>query len=269
LGYLSKEYPTLAFHASITNPFGKGALLSLLRQLARMRTDKKYICVGFVGYPNVGKSSVINTLRTKKVPPLPSRSLPPTQEKKEFWRKRIAKNVLCNDHTHARTIVLEHMQGGAQTWGDQGVAVQSDGGLWGKQVCKVAPIPGETKVWHYNTVQSDAALWGEQVCKVAPIPGETKVWQYITLMKRIFLIDCPGVVYHRTADKESDIVLKGVTRVENLVGSSLYSFFIARPESPFTYFLGFWSCKLGFLPACPCAFLGCFLLFHHFCYFPV
>ncbi len=56
-----------------------------------------------------------------------------------------------------------------------------------------------------------------QVCKVAPVPGETKVWQYITLMKRIFLIDCPGVVYHRTADKESDIVLKGVTRVENLV----------------------------------------------------
>ena len=27
------------------------------------------------------------------------------------------------------------------------------------------------------------------------IVGETKVWQYIALMKRIFLIDCPGVVY--------------------------------------------------------------------------
>jgi len=67
LGYLSGEYPCLAFHASITNPFGKGSLLSLLRQLSRMRTDKKYISVGFVGYPNVGKSSVINTLRTKKV----------------------------------------------------------------------------------------------------------------------------------------------------------------------------------------------------------
>ena len=35
-----------------------------------------------------------------------------------------------------------------------------------------------------------------QVCNVAPVPGETKVWQYITLMKRIFLIDCPGVVYN-------------------------------------------------------------------------
>ena len=66
LKHLSAEFPTLAFHASITNPFGKGSLLGLLRQLARLRSDKKYISVGFVGYPNVGKSSVINTLRTKK-----------------------------------------------------------------------------------------------------------------------------------------------------------------------------------------------------------
>lgn len=48
-----------------------------------------------------------------------------------------------------------------------------------------------------------------KVCKVAPIPGETKVWQYITLTKRIFLIDCPGVVY-QSKDSETDIVLKGV-----------------------------------------------------------
>ena len=56
-----------------------------------------------------------------------------------------------------------------------------------------------------------------QVCNVAPIPGETKVWQYITLMKRIFLIDCPGIVYNGNTDTDSDIVLKGVVRVENLV----------------------------------------------------
>lgn len=84
-----------------------------------MKSDKQAISVGFVGYPNVGKSSVINTLRTK------------------------------------------------------------------------------------------------MVCKVAPIPGETKVWQYITLTKRIFLIDCPGVVY-QSSDSETDIVLKGVVRVGNL-----------------------------------------------------
>jgi nuclear GTP-binding protein len=120
LHHLSREFPTLAFHSSLTNPFGKGALISLLRQLSRLRSDKQAISVGFVGYPNVGKSSVINTLRTKKV------------------------------------------------------------------------------------------------CKTAPVPGETKIWQYITLMKRIFLIDCPGVVYNRTAGSETDIVLKGVVRVENL-----------------------------------------------------
>ncbi|KAJ9182879.1 hypothetical protein P3X46_006824 [Hevea brasiliensis] len=119
LRILSKEYPTLAFHASINKSFGKGSLLSVLRQFSRLKSDKQAISVGFVGYPNVGKSSVINTLRTKNV------------------------------------------------------------------------------------------------CKVAPIPGETKVWQYITLTKRIFLIDCPGVVY-QNSDSETDIVLKGVVRVTNL-----------------------------------------------------
>ncbi|KGN52399.1 nuclear/nucleolar GTPase 2 [Cucumis sativus] len=123
LRVLSKEYPTLAFHASINKSFGKGSLLSVLRQFARLKSDKQAISVGFVGYPNVGKSSVINTLRTKTV------------------------------------------------------------------------------------------------CKVAPIPGETKVWQYITLTKRIFLIDCPGVVY-QNSDTETDIVLKGVVRVTNLEDAS-------------------------------------------------
>ncbi|XP_043852704.1 nucleolar GTP-binding protein 2 [Dromiciops gliroides] len=116
---LSQDYPTLAFHASLTNPFGKGAFIQLLRQFGKLHTDKKQISVGFIGYPNVGKSSVINTLRSKKV------------------------------------------------------------------------------------------------CNVAPIAGETKVWQYITLMRRIFLIDCPGVVYP-SGDSETDIVLKGVVQVEKI-----------------------------------------------------
>ncbi len=120
LHHLSREYPTLAFHASVTNPFGKGALLSLLRQFSRLRSDKQNVSVGFIGYPNVGKSSVINALRTKKV------------------------------------------------------------------------------------------------CVTAPIPGETKVWQYVNLTKRIFLIDCPGVVYHDTDDSDTDAVLKGVVRISLL-----------------------------------------------------
>merc|ERR1712232_1311179 len=64
---LTKEYPTLAFHASITNPFGKNALLNLLRQFANLHKEAKHMTVGMVGYPNVGKSSVINTMRKKKV----------------------------------------------------------------------------------------------------------------------------------------------------------------------------------------------------------
>ena len=117
---LSQEFPTLAFHASMTNPFGKGSLIQLLRQFAALHPTAKQISVGFIGYPNAGKSSIINTLR------------------------------------------------------------------------------------------------GKRVCKVAPIPGETKNWQYITLMKRIYLIDCPGVVYDTGNNTDVDCVLKGVVRVENL-----------------------------------------------------
>ena len=35
-------------------------------QFAKLHADKKQISVGFIGYPNVGKSSIINTLKKKK-----------------------------------------------------------------------------------------------------------------------------------------------------------------------------------------------------------
>lgn len=117
---LSKEYPTLAFHASITNSFGKGSLIQLLRQFSSLHSDRKQISVGLIGGPNTGKSSIINTLLKKKV------------------------------------------------------------------------------------------------CTVAPIPGETKVWQYVSLMKRIYLIDCPGIVPPSSTDSPTDLVLRGVVRVEKV-----------------------------------------------------
>ncbi|KFA65598.1 hypothetical protein S40285_04312 [Stachybotrys chlorohalonatus IBT 40285] len=118
--HLSKEYPTLAFHASITNSFGKGSLIQLLRQFSSLHSDRKQISVGLVGGPNTGKSSIINTLLKKKV------------------------------------------------------------------------------------------------CTVAPIPGETKVWQYVSLMKRIYIIDCPGIVPPASQDTPTDLVLRGVVRVEKV-----------------------------------------------------
>lgn len=51
---------------------------------------------------------------------------------------------------------------------------------------------------------------------MAPIAGETKVWQYITLMRRIYLIDCPGIVPVGMRDSETNTILKGVVRVENV-----------------------------------------------------
>ncbi|KAK0042608.1 nucleolar GTP-binding protein 2 [Biomphalaria pfeifferi] len=64
---LSAEHPTLAFRASITNCFGRGDMISLLRQFTKLHNDKKQISVGLIGYPNVGKSSIINALKSKKV----------------------------------------------------------------------------------------------------------------------------------------------------------------------------------------------------------
>lgn len=45
------------------------------------------------------------------------------------------------------------------------------------------------------------SLKSKAVCKSAPIPGETKVWQYIALTKRVYLIDCPGVVYEKVFEE--------------------------------------------------------------------
>jgi nuclear GTP-binding protein len=42
------------------------------------------------------------------------------------------------------------------------------------------------------------------------------VWQYITLTRRIYLIDCPGIVPASAHDTQSAKVLKGVVRVEAL-----------------------------------------------------
>ncbi|KAA0185723.1 Nucleolar GTP-binding protein 2, partial [Fasciolopsis buskii] len=65
------------------------------------------------------------------------------------------------------------------------------------------------------------ALRSKKVCNVAPLAGETKVWQYVNLMKSIFLIDCPGVVYPDGAT-EAELVMKGVVRVEYLQQPDLY-----------------------------------------------
>ena len=56
----------------------------------------------------------------------------------------------------------------------------------------------------------------KKVCNVAPIPGETKVWQFVSLTRKVFLIDCPGVVYSGQEHDETELILRGVCRVENI-----------------------------------------------------
>ncbi|TRY67627.1 hypothetical protein TCAL_11124 [Tigriopus californicus] len=155
LNLLNEEYPTLAFHGSVRNPFGKGALYSLLRQISKFRNQSNQISVGFIGYPNVGKSSAINALRGKKV------------------------------------------------------------------------------------------------CNVAPIAGETKVWQYIKLMKKIYLIDSPGVVHPSGQDSDVAKVLKGVVRVELVGDPTQYIESVLQTVKPEhikkTYTIPSWSDAEDFL----------------------
>lgn len=120
---LSKSHPTIVCHSnSLNHNYGKENLLNVIRQLKTLYR-KRTMSIGFVGYPNIGKSSLINILKNK------------------------------------------------------------------------------------------------QVCKVAPIPGETKVWQYITLMKDVYLIDSPGVV---PINNLKEAVLHGAVRVENLADPDFY-----------------------------------------------
>jgi nuclear GTP-binding protein len=65
--FFSRTNSTIAFHSSsITHNYGKSSLLGMLKQLSKLY-KKLNLCVGFVGYPNTGKSSIINALRNKKV----------------------------------------------------------------------------------------------------------------------------------------------------------------------------------------------------------
>ncbi|PFH32465.1 putative nucleolar gtp-binding protein 2 [Besnoitia besnoiti] len=117
----SKEIPTLPFQAKKQEKAaGRLQLFQLLRQYVQLMSDRKHVSVGFIGYPNVGKSSVINALRSK------------------------------------------------------------------------------------------------QVCRAAPIPGQTRVWQYVALTKRLYLIDCPGIVPASAAISDSLRVIRGVVRPERI-----------------------------------------------------
>ncbi|CDJ58464.1 nucleolar GTP-binding protein NOG2, putative [Eimeria maxima] len=122
LRQLSKEMPTLLMQADKNKKnIGRNQLFQLLRQYGQLLSDRKHVSIGFFGYPNVGKSSIINFLKSK------------------------------------------------------------------------------------------------QVCKAAPIPGQTRVWQYVALTSKLYLIDCPGIVpISSDAGNDTDKVMRGVVRPERI-----------------------------------------------------
>jgi nuclear GTP-binding protein len=89
-------------------------------------------------------------------------------------------------------------------------------------------------VGYPNTGKSSIinTLRKKKVCVVAPIAGETKVWQYITLMKRIYMIDCPGIVPPNQNDTDEDLLLRGSVRVENVEYPAQYIPAVIRRVQP-------------------------------------
>lgn len=94
------------------------------------------------------------------------------------------------------------------------------------------------------------ALMKKTCCRVAPIPGETKVWQYITLTKRIYLIDCPGIV-HDEHQSDTEKVLKSVVRAEKIPDPAQYIQAILdkiEPKNIYdTYGIAEWTDSYDFL----------------------
>merc|ERR1719265_48611 len=152
---LSKQFPTVAFHSSTRKPFGRTTLLSVLHQLSNLRYNKPNLYVGLFGYPNVGKSSIINILKNKKL------------------------------------------------------------------------------------------------CKSTSVPGETKTWQFVIMMKRISLIDLPGIAFYENKDSVTELILKGAIRLENITDTTLYIPEVLRRINPYclkkVYHLSSWTNSKDFL----------------------
>lgn len=88
---LSKEFPTLAFHASLSKSFGKGSLIQLLRQFQHLHNDKKQISVGFFGALKDIKFAICNNLKVTRTSARARSSTHFVERRRREWRQFLVK----------------------------------------------------------------------------------------------------------------------------------------------------------------------------------
>jgi len=94
LRIFSLYYPTIAFHSVVEKSHGKTIVLNIIKQIKKsIYWKKKNLFVGVLGYPNVGKSSLINTLKGK----VTTKTSPYAGETKTWKFIKLFKNIFLID----------------------------------------------------------------------------------------------------------------------------------------------------------------------------
>jgi large subunit GTPase 1 len=148
------------------------------------------VTVGFIGYPNVGKSSTIN--------------------------------CLLETAAAAETAMLEAeeaLENGLRRGEFPGA--DGDGPPPGLYVASAAnPLAGVAVGTIASTMNGFSSMTLKRV-GVSSTPGKTKHFQTLVLSDRLLLCDCPGLVFPNFSASKSELICAGVLSIDSIRGNAI------------------------------------------------